>query len=97
MRSYLTDVVRYGTARNIRNDDYEIAGKTGTAQKIKDGKYTKTYYTSFAGFFPAHKPKYSCIVSIDNPKGYQQHGSDVAAPVFKELADKIYSGNIELS
>lgn len=96
LRSYLTDVVRYGTARNIRNDDYEIAGKTGTAQKIKDGKYTRTYYTSFAGFFPAHKPKYSCIVAIDNPKGYQQYGSDVAAPVFKELADKIYSGNIEL-
>lgn len=96
IRKWLVGVVNNGTARNIRNANYAIAGKTGTAQKIKDGKYIKSYYTSFAGFFPADKPKYSCIVAIDNPQGFQQYGSDVAAPVFKELADKIHARDIDL-
>src|SRR5690606_10065043 len=53
-------------------------------------------YTSFCGFFPAEKPKYSCIVVIDNPKGFSQYGADVAAPVFKEIADKVYSLDYEM-
>ncbi|NJM93403.1 MAG: PASTA domain-containing protein, partial [Cytophagales bacterium] len=66
-----------------------------TAQKIVDGKYSKqNYYTSFVGYFPADQPRYSCMVVIDNPKGYNQYGADVAAPVFKEIADKIYSQDI---
>jgi len=54
-------VVENGTAKNIKNEHYKIGGKTGTAQKIKDCAYTKTYYTSFVGYFPAKKPKYSCV------------------------------------
>lgn len=50
----------------------------------------------FAGYFPADKPKYSCIVVIDSPKGYRKYGSDVAAPVFKEIADKIYATDLDL-
>ena len=93
----LEAVVKYGTARNVKNAHYRIAGKTGTAQKLVDGKYSKSkYYTSFAGYFPAERPKYSCIVVIDEPKGYRQYGSDVSAPVFKEIADKIYARDIEL-
>jgi len=92
----LEGVVENGTAKNIKNEHYKIGGKTGTAQKIKDGAYTKTYYTSFVGYFPANKPKYSCIVVIDNPKGFLQYGSDVSAPVFKEVADKIYSLDVEM-
>lgn len=61
-----------------------------------NGRYTKKYYTSFVGYFPARNPKYSCIVVIDNPKGYRQYGSDVAAPVFKEIADKIYANNLQM-
>jgi cell division protein FtsI (penicillin-binding protein 3) len=96
VRKMLEGVVERGTAKNIRNSDYKIAGKTGTSQKLKSGKYTREYYTSFAGFFPADKPKYSCIVVIDGPQGYKQHGSDVAAPVFKEIADKVYARDIEM-
>ena len=92
----LKSVVEYGTASNIKNDIYEIAGKTGTAQKLKDGRYTRNYYTSFVGYFPADQPKYSCIVVIDNPKGFQQYASNVSAPVFKKIADKIYATDLEL-
>ncbi|MBW3544062.1 MAG: transpeptidase family protein [Bacteroidetes bacterium] len=96
VRSMLEGVVENGTANNIKNSHYSIAGKTGTAQTLEDGKYVKKYYTSFAGYFPADRPKYSCIVVIDNPKGYNQYGSDVAAPVFKEIADKVYARDLEL-
>ncbi len=96
VRILLESVVEEGTARNIKNDYYKIAGKTGTAKKLVDGEYTKTYYTSFAGYFPADRPKYSCIVVIDHPKGYQQYGSDVAAPVFKNIADKIYATDLDI-
>lgn len=92
----LETVVKEGTASNIRHSHYPIAGKTGTSQKVINGRYTKQYYTSFAGYFPSDNPKYSCIVVIDNPKGYRQYGSDVAAPVFKEIADKIYAQDLEL-
>ncbi|MEM6735516.1 MAG: penicillin-binding protein [Bacteroidota bacterium] len=89
-------VVERGTASNINHSMYKIAGKTGTAKKAKNGKYIKEYYTSFAGYFPAEAPRYSCIVVIDNPKGYQIYGSDVSAPVFKEIADKIYSLELDM-
>lgn len=96
IKSMLEGVVLRGTAKNISNSKYPIAGKTGTAKKVINGKYTNKYYTSFAGYFPADQPKYSCIVVIDDPKGYQIYGSDVAAPVFKEIADRIYALEIEL-
>ena len=81
-------VVAQGTARGIRPKDYAIAGKTGTAWKFKNGQYTKTYSTSFVGYFPADKPKYSCIVVVDSPRNGRIYGADVAAPVFREVADK---------
>jgi cell division protein FtsI (penicillin-binding protein 3) len=96
VKGMLEAVVEKGTARDINNTIYKIAGKTGTSQKIKNGQYTKSYYTSFIGYFPADKPKYSCIVVIDNPKGFKQYGSDVAAPVFKEVADKVYARDLDL-
>jgi len=96
VRSLLEGVVENGTARNIKNDYYKIAGKTGTAQKIVNGRYIRKYYTSFVGYFPAENPKYSCIVIIDSPKGFRQYGSNVAAPVFKEIADKLYAVDLEL-
>jgi len=97
MKKLLELVVKRGTASNISDSDYKIAGKTGTAQKVKvGGGYEKAYYTSFAGYFPSDAPKYSCIVVIDKPKGYNQYGSDVAAPVFKEIADNIYSRDSDM-
>lgn len=96
LREMLRGVVTDGTAMNINDSKYPIAGKTGTAKKVKNGRYTNQYYTSFAGFFPADEPQYSCIVVIDNPRGYQIYGNDVSAPVFKEIADKIYALEIEM-
>ena len=97
LQELLEGVVSKGTARNIRNDNYSIAGKTGTAQKIVNGRYTETYYTSFAGYFPADRPKYSMIVVIDSPNGFAAYGGDVSAPVFKEIADRIYALDMELN
>lgn len=92
----LEGVVERGTAINIKDERYGIAGKTGTAKKVINGKYTNRYYTSFVGYFPADEPRYSCIVVIDEPKGYQIYGSDVAAPVFKEIADKIFALELDM-
>lgn len=97
LQGLLQGVVDHGTARNIANADYSIAGKTGTAQKLINGAYTKKYYASFAGYFPADRPKYSMIVVIDYPKGFAAYGGDVSAPVFKEIADRIYALDLELN
>ncbi len=96
LKSMLEGVVENGTAQNIKSNHYKIAGKTGTAQKIQNGKYTKKYYSSFVGYFPADKPKYSCIVVIDNPRGMEKYGGQVAAPVFREIADIIYARDVNL-
>lgn len=96
LKLMLEGVVQEGTAKNIKNSHYRIAGKTGTAQILEKGRYTKKYITSFVGYFPAHAPKYSAMVLIKNPRGWYQYGSNVAAPVFKEIADNIYARDINL-
>ena len=92
----LEGVVSNGTAENIKNAHYKIAGKTGTAQILENGRYTRKYITSFAGYFPANDPKYSAIIVVKNPKGWKQYGSNVAAPVFKEIADNIYARDVQM-
>ncbi|WP_036826542.1 penicillin-binding protein [Polaribacter sp. Hel1_85] len=104
IKKVMENVVIKGTADNIYSSNFSMAGKTGTAKKYiprtkdQNGKWqggyysTKHYVASFAGFFPADNPKYSCIVVIHDPKkekGY--YGATVAAPVFKEIAQKIYT------
>lgn len=96
LKLLLEGVVENGTAKNIKGAHYRIAGKTGTAQILEKGRYTRKYITSFVGYFPAHAPKYSAIVLIKNPRGWQQYGSNVAAPVFKEIADNIYARDISI-
>ncbi|MCX2740180.1 penicillin-binding protein [Pontibacter anaerobius] len=96
LKIMLEGVVAEGTAKNILSSDYKIAGKTGTARKVKEGRYVREYSTSFAGYFPADNPKYSCIVIIDSPRGVNVYGGDVAAPVFKELADKAYARDLAM-
>ncbi len=96
LKLLLEGVVDNGTAMNLRNAHYRIAGKTGTAQILENGKYTKKVITSFVGYFPAHAPKYSALVLIRNPKGIYQYGNSVAGPVFKDIADNIYSRDLEL-
>ena len=96
LRLLLEGVVDKGTASNLKNAHYRIAGKTGTAQILENGRYTKKYLTSFVGYFPAHEPKYTCIVLVKNPKGIYQYGNSVAGPVFKRIADNIYSRDLQL-
>jgi cell division protein FtsI (penicillin-binding protein 3) len=96
LKLLLEGVVERGTAKNIKGTHYRIAGKTGTAQILENGRYNKKYVTSFAGYFPAHAPRYSAVVLIKNPRGWYQYGSSVAAPVFKEIADNIYARDINL-
>lgn len=99
IQSMLVGVIERGTGSGIRSKDYKIAGKTGTAL-ISDGKKgysNKKYFGSFAGYFPADNPMYSCIVIIKNPnkkKGY--YGSKVAAPLFRILADEVYAQTYSL-
>lgn len=90
----LVAVVDTGTARKIKSPYYKIGGKTGTAEINEPGRgYTGKNQASFVGFFPADAPKYSCIVVIVGPSGIFTHGGDVAAPVFKEIADRIMSSD----
>ena len=70
LKIILEGVVESGTARNINTSHYRIAGKTGTAVTLRNGRYTKEYNTSFVGYFPADDPLYSCIVVIESPKGF---------------------------
>ncbi len=91
VQKLLLAVVDSGTARSIRTKRYKIAGKTGTTKYYEEGVgYGGEYRGSFVGYFPADRPKYSCIVVINRPKG-DYYGSKVAAPVFKKIADKLYS------
>ena len=91
IHSMLVGVVENGSARRLSKTPYGIAGKTGTSQiNYTEKKNNKLKYrASFAGYFPANDPKYSCIVVITNPKKNKQHGGEIAAPVFKNLADRV--------
>ncbi|MCE2786385.1 MAG: penicillin-binding protein [Bacteroidota bacterium] len=91
-------VVEHGTATNLKNPNYTVAGKTGTAL-VADGRlgYAKQIYrSSFVGFFPADQPKYTCMVMVNAPSNGIYYGSLVAGPVFKELADKVYATSTNL-
>ncbi|MEL0457250.1 penicillin-binding protein [Flavobacteriaceae bacterium SZ-1-7] len=95
IQSILKNVVVRGTGRSLYSEYFSMAGKTGTAQTeywMKDWKENRRYISSFSGYFPAENPKYSCIVVIHKPsveKGY--YGADVTGPVFKRIAQKIFT------
>ena len=92
VQNALLSVVETGTAKDIRSPYYKIAGKTGTAKYYdeKTSSYFEEYRASFVGYFPADSPIYSCIVVINRPKG-EYYGAQIAAPVFKAIADKLYA------
>ena len=89
MKEMLKDVVIKGTGKNIYSDEYEIAGKTGTAAYDYSGQGTKGYNASFAGFFPADNPRYSMIVVAYGLGGIKYYGSQVAGPIFRNIADRV--------
>jgi cell division protein FtsI (penicillin-binding protein 3) len=81
-------VVDRGTAKAAQIDGYTIAGKTGTAAKLINGRYSRSEYNaSFVGFVPSRKPAVTVIVVIDSPHGNGYYGGTVAAPVFKRIAE----------
>ena len=98
LRESLEGVVTDGTAKSMQTPYYTIAGKTGTALVANGtrGYADHIYQSSFAGYFPAGNPRYSCIVVIKNkPFAHKYYGSLVAGPVFREVADKLYAMDVE--
>lgn len=92
VRYTLETVVNSGTGKNAYVENYRIGGKTGTAQKVENGRYmVGNYIVSFIGFMPADKPEYVVYVAIDNPKGVTQYGGTVSAPVAKNIFEDIIS------
>lgn len=96
VKQLLKNVVEkeHGTGHGLYSPNFSMAGKTGTCQKnyvSKDPDKLK-YISTFAGYFPADSPKYSCIVVIHEPdKSVGYYGADVSGPVFKSIAQKIYA------
>jgi cell division protein FtsI (penicillin-binding protein 3) len=95
LKAVMENVVKRGTAKSIYSKDFSMAGKTGTAQGNYgvNGGADKHYISSFVGFFPVDKPKYTCIVVVHKPSTINGnfYGADVAAPVFKRIAQKIFT------
>lgn len=100
VRSMLEGVVDTGSATNLRKAHFRIAGKTGTAQIAADKAGYRvngmSYQASFVGYFPAEAPKYSCIVVVSSPSQRGYYGNVVAGPIFREIADKIYSNRLDM-
>jgi cell division protein FtsI (penicillin-binding protein 3) len=103
VREALQGVVDLGTAKRIRDTRFELAGKTGTAQRVLSDTITKksvfkikgkrSYQATFAGYIPANDPKYTIVVALYSPlmgEGEEFFGGTYAAPVFKEIAEKLY-------
>ena len=83
---------KHGTGHKMYSENFSMAGKTGTCQKDYSNKDKLSYISSFAGYFPAENPKYSCIVVIHEPdKSVGYYGADVSGPVFKKIAQKIFT------
>jgi len=99
VRFALESVVANGTGRNAYIENYRVGGKTGTAQKVKNGVYmVGNYIVSFIGFLPADDPEVVVYIAIDYPKGITQYGGTVSAPIAREvLLDSISALNIKPS
>ncbi len=99
VQELLLGVVERGTASKLKTNRYRFAGKTGTAQ-IDYRKFrpraNMRYQASFAGYFPAEDPVYSCIVVITDPQKHGIYGGEVAGPVFREIADRCFASRLEL-
>lgn len=98
LRIMMEGVVERGTGNKLKNPNYTVAGKTGTAL-VADGKRgyrSKIYRASFCGYFPANNPQYCCMVMVNAPSKGIYYGGAVAGPVFKEIADKVYANSHSL-
>jgi cell division protein FtsI (penicillin-binding protein 3) len=95
LKALLENVVKHGTGSKLYSKEFSMAGKTGTAQANygTNGGSDKHYISSFVGFFPVENPQYSCIVVVHKPNTSKNnyYGADVAGPVFKRIAQKIFT------
>ncbi len=95
MRNLLTGVVNNGTGKKAQSQLISIGGKTGTSQKLVNGSYSKKdYNSSFIGFFPADDPKVACFILINSPD-QGRYGGLVAAPIFKNIAERVVRTDID--
>jgi cell division protein FtsI (penicillin-binding protein 3) len=97
LKTCLEGVMVNGTGKALKTPYYKIAGKTGTALVANGnrGYGDHIYQASFAGYFPAEKPVYSCIVVIKNKAhALKYYGGAVAGPVFREIADKLFASQV---
>lgn len=102
----LEGVVQNGSGKTLNITAFKVGGKTGTAQIAKTGSRKgsgktaygdvgdRTYQASFVGYFPAENPLYTCIVVINSPSNGVYYGAALAGPVFKEIAEKVYSSSL---
>ncbi len=103
-KQMLEGVVKNGSGKRLNITAFKVGGKTGTAVIAKAGKHggktaygvggDKTYQASFVGYFPADNPLYTCIVIINSPSNGNYYANVVAGPVFKEIAEKVYSSSL---
>lgn len=97
LRELLRLTVQSGTGLKANVHGMDIAGKTGTAQKVTETGYSQTdYIATFVGFFPVDNPKLLCVIVVDNPKGPEHTGGNVSAPVVKEVFKRIVNLSDEL-
>ena len=92
----MEEVVNRGTASKARIPGFRIGGKTGTAEKFIDGAYSKrAFISSFAAVFPIDNPKYVCVISVDSPIYGYHWGNETAAPIVKEIFERLIINNKE--
>ncbi|MCJ7552256.1 MAG: transpeptidase family protein [Ignavibacteriaceae bacterium] len=95
MRNLLSNAVIKGTGKNANSELISIGGKTGTSQKLVDGRYSRAHYnSSFVGFFPVDNPKVAMLILVNSPN-VGKYGGLVAAPIFKNVAERIVSNHID--
>ncbi len=97
IRDMMIGVVEKGTATAAQLDYVYVGGKTGTSQKLVNGKYVKgKYNSSFIGYLPAENPQIVCLILIDSPE-IAKYGGLVAAPVFKNIANRLLEYDLSLA
>uniref|UniRef100_UPI003216ED1B penicillin-binding protein n=1 Tax=uncultured Draconibacterium sp. TaxID=1573823 RepID=UPI003216ED1B len=95
-QAMLKGVCQNGTGRGVQGQHFKVAGKTGTARVAREdgaGYVSGAYYASFVGYFPADDPMYSLIVTFKRPRN-SIYGAAVAGPVFKEISEKVFAGQV---
>lgn len=97
MRELLREAVSNGTGWKANIKEISVGGKTGTSKQWVDGEYSESYYnSSFIGFVPVDNPKYACLIMVHSPDSRNYYGGDVAAPIFKNVFERVIERNPEL-